>query len=76
MDIKDTTDRTGRPAHVVGGVLVVYDKQEAVDLTVTGVYSARAWAEALGMAGPAPAPVVETSPPNGRGLLDKFPWEK
>lgn len=76
MDIlKRSTDRTGRRATDVAGVVKVYDEQEALDLTVTGVFPARTWAKAFASS-PPPAPVVETSPPNGRGTLDKFPWEK
>lgn len=78
MDIlKRSTDRTGRRSTDVAGVVKVYDEQEALDLTATGVFPARAWMKAFAPSPPPPAPLSkDISAPNGRGLLDKFPWEK
>jgi hypothetical protein len=69
MDIKQTTDRAGRPAHDVAGAVKVYDEQEAIDLTVTGVFPTRAWVKMLGQFAPPPA-VVPAIAPNGHGKLE------
>lgn len=75
--IERRKDRTGRIAFQVGYALV-YDEQEAIDLTQTGVFKVRCplTRQAMEHTPTLPARSASNNPPGCVGHLDRFPWDK
>lgn len=76
--IKTHVDAHGHTCYVVAGEVTVYNEQEAIDLTATGVFPVRCMLTLVAMNAPEPVPYIPSMEPlpESYGELRKFPWEK